>query len=304
MNDISVRVASPCEENEIFDVLLKWHAEEGLASFDYDAAREMLVNLLTGSGVVGVIGDPGKIEASISLLPGRLWYSSESTLESLWNFVLPNFRKSANAKALALFAKRQAERLSLSLLLEIVATPESLPKLALYERIFGPRAGAAFHYRPDGQSAQVSSDSALRTAKESDLPDIIDICREAHRESGSFEAAEEFALPVIQDELAGSGVIGLIGRPGRLEGTISFHTARMWYSHDPLIEERWAYVRPQFRRSNNAKDLINFAKRQSELLNVPLRIGIISKKETEQKVNLYRRLLGEPAAAYFLYRPQ
>jgi GNAT superfamily N-acetyltransferase len=303
MTEPQVRVASLADEAELFKLVKAWHAEEGLASFDDVSAYFMLRRLLEGAGVIGIIGTPGKMEASISLLPGRMWYSPQSTLESLWNYVYPAFRKSANAKALANFAKRQAKLLGIPLLLDVISTKDNAPKLALYERVFGPRAGAAFHYQPKPEDTDIFEGTPVRTAGIEDKDELFDICREAHRESGSFEADEGIAAPVIEAELQGPGaVIGVIGKPGAIEATISFHTARMWYSSDPLIEERWAYVREAHRRSNNAKNLIAFAKRQAVRLNVPLRIGVITRKETEQKVRLYQRLLGEPSGAYFLYR--
>ena len=303
-SDISVRIASPADEEDLFRLLQGWHAEEGLAPFCEPATRVMLRQLLAGAGVIGVIGAPGSIEASISLLPGRVWYSSENVVESLWNFVRPPYRKSANAKALALFAKRQSERLGLPLLFELISTGENTNKLALYERIFGPRAGAAFHWHGETADLKTFTGSPFRTAAIEDLPDVVEVCREAHQESGSFGAADELAIPVIKDELAGTGVVGLIGGRGHVEASISIHTARMWYSDAQLLEERWLFVRMPYRKSNNAKNLITFAKRQSQRLGVPLRIGVISKKDTEQKVNLYCRLLGAPSAVYFLHRPQ
>ena len=68
MEEPKVRVASPLDEPEIFGLLKAWHREEGLASFDEEEASAMLRRLLIGDGVVGVIGTPGHIEASISLL--------------------------------------------------------------------------------------------------------------------------------------------------------------------------------------------------------------------------------------------
>ena len=254
--------------------------------------------------MIGVIGAPGNIEASISLLPGRVWYSNENVVESLWNFVRRQYRKSANAKALALFAKRQSERLGLPLLFELVSTEENTHKLALYERTFGPRAGAAFHWNGETGELRAFAGAPFRTAGIEDLPDVVEVCREAHKESGSFGAADELAIPVIKDELAGTGVVGLIGGRGHVEASISIHTARMWYSDAHLLEERWLFVREPYRKSNNAKNLITFAKKQAQRLKVPLRIGVISKKDTEQKVNLYCRLLGAPSAVYYLYRPQ
>lgn len=301
MPDPEVRIASKEDADELFRLIKAWHAEEGCAPFDEDLVGQMLNRLLEGGGVIGVIGEPGEIEASISLLPARIWYSPQPMLESLWNFVLPEYRKSSNAKILAKFAKKQADLLGIPALLEIVSNDKSSRKIMLYERLFGPRIGASFHYVPSSEPLPAYSN--VRVASLDDASDIIELCREAHKESGSFPADEDIAIPVIVNELHGGGVIGVLGNPGELQGSIAFNAARMWYSSSPLIEERWNFVRAQHRKSKNAQNLINFAKYQVQRLNIPLRIGIISNKETEQKVRLYQRMLGEPSAAYFLYRP-
>jgi GNAT superfamily N-acetyltransferase len=303
MQEPTVRIASPSDESEIYDLLRAWHAEEGLAPLDENAARGVLHQLLEGAGAVGVIGEPGGIEASISLIPGRMWYSASSTLESIWNYVRPAARRSSAAKALALFAKGQADRLGLPLLFEMVSTQDNAPKLKLYERIFGSPAGAAFHWKPDDKPISLFEGSVLRTASLGDLDEVVEVCRELHQENGAFEAEDDLAIPVIANTLAGMGVIGIIGERGAAEATISFHPASMWYSSEPLLEEHWAYCRPVYRRSNNAKNLICFAKRQASRLGIPLRIGIVSQKQTEEKIKLYKRLLGEPSAVHYLYRP-
>jgi hypothetical protein len=47
-------------------------------------------------------------------------------------------------------------------------------------------------------------------------------------------------------------------------------------------------------RANDAKSLIQFAKRQADRLSLPLRIGIISKIELDRKLQLYERSIGSP----------
>lgn len=74
----------------------------------------------------------------------------------------------------------------------------------------------------------------------------------------------------------------------------------VWYSDQTVLEELSSFVLPEFRRSNNAKDLIDFAKGCAKQIGVPLIIGIVSNHRTQAKVELYRRRLGAPAGAFFL----
>lgn len=104
------------------------------------------------------------------------------------------------------------------------------------------------------------------------------------------------------------GVIGPVGGP--LEGGVLLRITTAWYTETPTLEERGIYVHPDYRRINggrsshrvgHARCLIEFSKRVSDRLGIPLSIGVLSNQHTEAKVRLYKRLLGEPAGAYFLY---
>ena len=296
-----VRIATLEDGAELLSLLREWHAEEGAAPIDQERSAWLLRVILDGHGVVGVIGDPGRIEASVCLFPSHLWYSPQPTLECLWSYVRQPFRKSPNGKALALFTKRQSEKLGIPLVLEV--STGTAEKFKLYERVFGARGGTMFHWRPEGEIDTHFRGSPVRTAHLGDLDEIVDVCRELHGENGAFQSADELAIPVIESTLAGDGVIGVIGEPGHVEGTICFRVSSLWYSSSPMLEEMWAYIRPSFRSSNNAKNLICFAMRQASRLGIPLRIGVASKKELEQKVRLYQRLLGQPSAQHFLYEP-
>jgi GNAT superfamily N-acetyltransferase len=77
--------------------------------------------------------------------------------------------------------------------------------------------------------------------------------------------------------------------------------ARFWYTEDFHLEELYNFVHPDYRKSDNAKALIDFAKNTAEKINVPLMIGIISNHRTEQKIRLYQRRLGKPSGGYWLY---
>lgn len=98
------------------------------------------------------------------------------------------------------------------------------------------------------------------------------------------------------------GVIGVIGDPGNIEALIFLLISSFWYSSAWHLEELFSYVRPQFRKSTHAKALVEWAKRASDEIGIPLVIGIISNTRTEAKVRLYRRQLKDPAGAFFVYR--
>lgn len=100
------------------------------------------------------------------------------------------------------------------------------------------------------------------------------------------------------------GICGVIGTPGAIvEAAVVLRIGTQWYSDEQILEERAVFVRPEFRsaRGGRAKNLVNFSKRAADYLGMPLTIGVLSNDRTEAKVRLYRRLIGEPAGAYWIY---
>lgn len=141
----------------------------------------------------------------------------------------------------------------------------------------------------------------VRLAKPEDEDEIFAICKLLHAENGLFPMDEEKVRARIR-ECTGQkgGIIGVIGRPGEVEAIICLVINQFWYSSEWSLDEQFAYVLPNHRRSSNAKELIIFAKACAEQLNLPLVIGVLSNERTEAKVRLYERQLGAPAGAFFL----
>ena len=150
-------------------------------------------------------------------------------------------------------------------------------------------------------NAVAARPSRVRFAEPCDFDALMDLCCALHQENGLFEMSRDRVREMLMKhfDMTG-GMIGVIGPPGALEGAIVMHMSQMWYSDDWLLEELFSYVKPEFRRSSNATDLIEFAKACAERIGVPLLIGIISNTRTEAKVGLYRRRLGTPAGAFFV----
>lgn len=96
-------------------------------------------------------------------------------------------------------------------------------------------------------------------------------------------------------------IIGALGPTGRIEGAIFMLISSFWYSSDFCLEELFSFVKEPFRRSTHAKELVNFGKRCSDELGIPLVIGVVSNIRTQAKVGLYKRQLSDPVGAYFAY---
>jgi N-acetylglutamate synthase-like GNAT family acetyltransferase len=142
----------------------------------------------------------------------------------------------------------------------------------------------------------------VRKADIRDESELMQLCRELHEENGLFTMNEDLVRANLRHAFMNNGgVIGVIGEPGKMEAAIYIKLGTFWYSDQLHLEELFVFVRPEFRKSSNAKDLITFAKKCSEELNIPLVTGIITNERTEAKVRLYERQFPKKAGAFFLY---
>ena len=141
----------------------------------------------------------------------------------------------------------------------------------------------------------------LRLALPEDLEEVLEMGRLLHAENGLMSLDEAMMRQAAEAAiLHKQGIIAVIGK-NPIEAMIFLGLRQYWYSRDVHLEELLAYVLPQFRKSDNAKALIEFAKSAAAKLKLPLLIGILSNSRTAQKIRLYQRRLGEPSGAYFIF---
>lgn len=146
--------------------------------------------------------------------------------------------------------------------------------------------------------------SPVRKAQPEEADDIMAMCHALWKENGQFSFSETKVKAKLDDAFNRRGaIIGVIGKPGKLEGSICVHISDYFYTDDYHLGELWNYVWPEYRKSNNAKDLIRFGMRCSDEIGIPLLIGVVSNERTVAKLKLYQRILGEPAGGFFIHRP-
>lgn len=100
------------------------------------------------------------------------------------------------------------------------------------------------------------------------------------------------------------GIVGIIGEYGKpLEAAILLRTEELWYSDDMTLVERAVFVHPEYRsaKGGRARLLCEFAKHASEILQMPLVIGILTSQRASGKIRLYERQFGEQSGAYWIY---
>lgn len=143
----------------------------------------------------------------------------------------------------------------------------------------------------------------VRIATRADESDVLELCRLLELENAVFPLSEKKVLEKLRQAFDRKlAICGVIGEPKNLRGSIYLEIGAPWYSDRFGLFELWNFVHPDHRKSDYAKMLIDFAKRCSDTIDhLPLQIGIFSNERTEAKVRLYRRRLGEPAGAFFIY---
>ena len=160
--EVKVRVATPYDLGGVMELLVMVCRENGLFEPNLEKVfADIWPALHQDHGLIGVIGEPGGILEGVVLLKiGSLWYSSAEIVEEKTVFVHPKFRKArgGRAKKLCEFSKKVADELGLTLVIGILSNQRTESKTRLYNRVFGPPAGAFYLYGQktgswDGRSA-------------------------------------------------------------------------------------------------------------------------------------------------------
>jgi hypothetical protein len=152
-----VRKALPEEADEILAMCRCLWQENGQFSFSEKKVRAKIDDAFNRLGaIIGVIGETGKLQGSICIHISDYFYTDEYHLGELWNYVLPQYRKSTNAKDLIRFGMRCSDEIGIPLLIGVISNERTAAKLGLYQRILGDPAGGFFIHRPASAGAKVA----------------------------------------------------------------------------------------------------------------------------------------------------
>lgn len=143
----------------------------------------------------------------------------------------------------------------------------------------------------------------VRIAQPSDVEEVVSMCRRLHNENGVFALNEAKVRNCLQRCFDRAGtIVGVIGAPGSIEASTCMEFSTFYYTDDWHLSELWNFVEKDHRHGTyNAEALIDFCKKCADHMQMPLFTGIVTNKQMAGKVRLYRRLLGYPVGAYFLY---
>lgn len=147
-DELKIRLATPKDELPLLNLALRAWEENGIKNVNPEKMVGMIrPALFLWQGLCGIIGDD-KIEGAVLLRISQLWYSDDWILEEKAIFVDPEYRsaKGGRARKLCEFSKRVADELNIPLLIGVLSNTRTEAKVRLYERQFGPPAGAFFLY--------------------------------------------------------------------------------------------------------------------------------------------------------------
>lgn len=141
----------------------------------------------------------------------------------------------------------------------------------------------------------------VRLVNSADVPELLELSLLIHGESGLMPYSADKVENLIRRAVAQDRLImGVIGPNKGIEAITCLTFGQFYYTDDSHLEEVFTFVRPEFRKSDNMKALIEFAKEAANRIGVPFLTGVISTERTAAKIRLYERRLGKQAGAYFM----
>jgi len=162
-----VRIIDPVDETDVLGMCQKLWEENGIFPYNEEKVHSIIRNCLhnkvsqkpvTPYAIVGVIGEPGKLQASTCIILGEYYYSDQMHLMELWNYVLPEHRRSKNAEALIEFGKSISDKMKMPLITGIVTEKSLAGKIRLYRRRLGVPLGALFVHGATWEHAPIEQE--------------------------------------------------------------------------------------------------------------------------------------------------
>jgi hypothetical protein len=131
----AVKLATSKDAEELVDLLIENHRENGLASLNLESLWEAIVRgCERQDAMIGIIRGPKRIEASAGLYRGPWWFSREQHWIDYWNFVHPDHRKTTHAKMLLEFANWVGSQFSEPVFMGVLSDHRTEAKMKLYGR--------------------------------------------------------------------------------------------------------------------------------------------------------------------------
>ena len=145
----------------------------------------------------------------------------------------------------------------------------------------------------------------VRLGQPVDEEELMELCRGLHAENGIFPLNEQKVRDALHRAFEQKGgILGVVGPAGAIEGLIYMVLSTFWYSDTTHLEELFLYVKPEYRKTPDARDLMRFAKWCADQTGFRLVIGVLTNERVAGKIRLYQREFANPAGNFFIYEAQ
>lgn len=127
---------------------------------------------------------------------------------------------------------------------------------------------------------------------------LFAMLRDMHAEGG-FLPLDEKKARAQMDAVIRDGLV-MVARDGKtIVGSIGIAPSEHWYSSAPVWADFWTYVRPAWRKSRLAPELLSFVTDYVKRQGITLFMAVTSPHETDRKENLFARHL-RPVGRIFM----
>lgn len=132
------------------------------------------------------------------------------------------------------------------------------------------------------------SDIHYALAGAGDIPGLVELLHLMHKENGVAPANWDKVEAVVRNVVeTGAAVIALDGED--IVGSIGVVIQPLWYSDEQFVRDMWVFVHPMYRRTRIARTLFDMVVDFARGLERPAIFTVTSPKDTERKVEFYRR---------------
>lgn len=147
-----VRMARQGDEERLFTLFVKGHAENGIGDFDKDTVMNVFGRACRGDGIIiALIDGPDGIEGAIGFTPEKGWQASVDPKNyynmNLLFYVDSAHRKTQHAQKLIHFAEWLSQESGMPTFLGLIPKVGFARKQKFFSR-FGPQVGAFYLIGP------------------------------------------------------------------------------------------------------------------------------------------------------------
>lgn len=139
-------------------------------------------------------------------------------------------------------------------------------------------------------------------ASKVDEEPLLRLLRERHEEEGIGPFNEPEALSTLQRGIRREQAVIYVIRGRELEGSVGLFFSRPQFSTATVLSDSWLFIRSQYRKSDRAKELVDYAKGASMQLGLPLYMSVNINERTARKEQFMSRQLPK-AGSLFVFMP-